>query len=75
MRQRRFGEAESSLERALALDPRMSAAYDDLLFMYVQVKDKKKALDVLTRHYAILSPSSEKAQKILTDIKTLKKMP
>lgn len=68
-------EAELSLRQALALDRSIEYAYDNLLSIYVARRDKKNALDVLYRHYAILPPNSRKAQLIATDIRRLKQMP
>jgi hypothetical protein len=74
MRKGQYGEAESVLEKAVAIDADMGAAYDDLLSIHVRARNKEKALSVLVRHYAILPPESDQAKRILADIKTLRNM-
>ncbi len=68
------GKAELSLQKAVQLDPGLSAAYDDLLQVYVQRRDKQKAIEVLSKHLAILPPGSKKAQLVMTDLKRLRNM-
>ncbi len=60
--------------KAIELDPRMASAYDNLLYMHVQARDKEKALRLLVRYYAILPPESEKARQVMADITTLRRM-
>jgi len=72
---KKYGEAEVSVRRALSLDDRLGVAYDDLLFVYIQWKDKQKAIEVLERHSRFLPPESEKARKVAADLRTLRTMP
>ena len=75
LRHKKYSEAEPALLRAVALDKHLEYAYDELLMIYVQRRDKPRAIDILTRHYNILDPESEKARLVAADLKRLKSMP
>jgi hypothetical protein len=69
------GSAELSFIRALELNPAMEDVYDQLLAIYVERRDKYRAIDILTRHLKLVIPGTEKARKIESDIQTLRQLP
>ncbi|HTK81509.1 MAG TPA: glycosyltransferase family 39 protein [Bacteroidota bacterium] len=71
----RTGEAERSMLKAITINPKLEFPYDDLLIMYRDQRDKKKALDILNRHLRILDPQSQKAKLVAADIQTLQRLP
>lgn len=68
-------EAEFTLKKSLDLHPPLEMVYDDLLRIYIRRKDKRNAIDILTRHHKIVPPGSEKARLIERDLQTLQSMP
>jgi Flp pilus assembly protein TadD len=72
---RREGEAERSMLKAIALNPKLEFPYDDLLMIYRDRRDRGKALDILGRHLRILDPQSQKAKLVATDIENLRRLP
>jgi hypothetical protein len=75
LRAGREKDAEYFLRRALETNPRIESVYDDLLRIYVNRKDKKKAIDILMQHKSLLDPKSDKAKLIERDLQTLSTLP
>ncbi len=68
-------DAERSLQMAIRMDPGLEPAYDELLKIYVALRNKEKAIDILSRHLKIVPANSEKAELIRHDLRTLMSLP
>jgi tetratricopeptide (TPR) repeat protein len=68
----RYDEAEIFFKQALVCDPNYGSAYTDLFAIYAGRKDKGKAIDILSRYLAILTPGSERARTIQSYIDEIK---
>ncbi len=74
MRNKNYDGAERSFREAIAVNTSYEQPYDNLLVLYSMRRRKERAIDILTRHLAILPPSSQKAQLVARDLATLKAM-
>lgn len=72
---KRMDEAEPCLKQALARNPNLDFAYDDLFMIYYDRRDKKNAIDILSRQLHFLPPSSEKANMVERRLQQLRALP